>query len=415
VQAIGTGYTGMGILISRATGATLQNCDVVGWDEGMRLSGNVNWSGNRLEVNHIGAVLGKDKDGANFNWAGLGSANSFEANDVGWYAFATTNGALINCGVLGGQIAAPSGKSKIGYEIQSAQQLVVIACSVTGYFTTAGIIIEGFKQKGMMIFCEAYNSEPGAKVWDVRESVSAEHESLGSGDFEFIGCNYKPRPDWQTAFWSLRNHGMVQYLGQVDYLNPMSVGKNLRGTNVCAAGAAFANVTFTAQIVAAGTQLNSVTATAGAGLADGTYYYVQTIVTMHGEVSSGSSYEKTVVCGGGNNQVTVVFNGSGGVLGYKRRVYRGTTPGTYDGYYEMPLNSDVAFVDIGGAFTEARSAPRTGVNASSMIEPDANYQVWLTPTWNTTWWITNVATTGFTANFGIAPGSNSNFGWLIVR
>lgn len=49
-------------------------------------------------------------------------------------------------------------------------------------------------------------------------------------------------------------------------------------------------------------------------------------------------------------------------------------------------------------------------------EPDTNYGVLITPTWDTTLYVTNKATTGFTANFGTgAPGGGGFIDWATHR
>ncbi len=136
-------------------------------------------------------------------------------------------------------------------------------------------------------------------------------------------------------------------------------------------------------------------------------------MTEHGECNAGS--EKTVAVGGANNSVTCAFFGMT-ADGFKRRIYRGTQSGIYDGYYETALNSNANFVDVGGAFDGVKSPPSAGVDGTSMIEPDADYAVIVTPSWLTTCRVTGKATTGFTVDFGTAtPDANQTFDWLIVR
>ncbi len=49
-------------------------------------------------------------------------------------------------------------------------------------------------------------------------------------------------------------------------------------------------------------------------------------------------------------------------------------------------------------------------------EPNATYGVTITPAWGTTVWVTNRATTGFTANFGtVAPGGGSTMSFTTYR
>ena len=112
-----------------------------------------------------------------------------------------------------------------------------------------------------------------------------------------------------------------------------------------------------------------------------------------------------------NNQVTIAFFGITGPP-VQRRVYRGTTSGLYEGYFDAPW----PFVDSGQAFTGIKSPMYPGFDAeTSMQEPDANYAVLVTPAWNTTTWVTDKATTGFTVHFGTAPGSDSVLDWFMVR
>ena len=50
------------------------------------------------------------------------------------------------------------------------------------------------------------------------------------------------------------------------------------------------------------------------------------------------------------------------------------------------------------------------------VEPNATYGVTITPAWGTTVWVTNRATTGFTANFGtVAPGGGSTMSFTTFR
>ena len=50
----------------------------------------------------------------------------------------------------------------------------------------------------------------------------------------------------------------------------------------------------------------------------------------------------------------------------------------------------------------------------SVILPSTNYAVYVTPQWNTSYWITGKTTTGFTINFGTAaPTGGSALDWVI--
>src|SRR5439155_10738411 len=130
----------------------------------------------------------------------------------------------------------------------------------------------------------------------------------------------------------------------------------------------------------------------GGTLGPAIYYYVASVVTSHGE--SGAFGEKSVSLSKVNNAVLISFYGMN-PDGFKRLVYRGTQPGVYDGYYELPLNSSAEFLDIGAPFNGKKSPSLS--DDTSMIEPDSNYAVLVSPNWNTSVWITAKTTTGFTA------------------
>ena len=209
----------------------------------------------------------------------------------------------------------------------------------------------------------------------------------------------------------MQRHGRFQYLAQTDYLNSAKEGKNLRGKDIVVTEAATTKaIAFTAAKTAGGSAINTATATTGGALAANTYYYICGAVTAHGE--SQTSSEKTVVISGGNNATSITFNAITDD-GYKRHVYRGTASGVYDGYYELPLNSDATFLDVGGAFDGLKG--NSLVDDTSMIEPDADYAVIVTPNWSTTTFVTAKATTGFTINFGTAAPASATVDWFIVR
>jgi hypothetical protein len=191
-------------------------------------------------------------------------------------------------------------------------------------------------------------------------------------------------------------------------------GRNLRGKNVAvAAGVTSVAVGFTAAKTSGQAAIHSARASRGAGrLAAGRYYYVASLVTGHGETSATA--EKTVVIAEASNQAELSFYGGGGT--WKRRVYRGRAPGVYDGYYETAVGANT-FVDTGGPFTGIKRPMADGVDAETdQTEPDADYAVVVTPSWNTTTYVTRKATTGFTINFGNAsPPTGGTVDWMIVR
>ena len=187
----------------------------------------------------------------------------------------------------------------------------------------------------------------------------------------------------------------------------------MRGKNIpVPTAASTTTIAFTSQHGAGITAINSVRATTGGSLGPGTYYYLATAVTGRGETAGTA--EKRVVVSGRNNSVAITFFGMK-EDGFKRRIYRGRQPGIYDGYFETSLNSNATFTDIGGPFSGRRSPPTAGIDETSMIESDANYAVLVTPSWNTTQWVTGKATTGFTINFGTPAPAGGTVDWFIVR
>lgn len=51
----------------------------------------------------------------------------------------------------------------------------------------------------------------------------------------------------------------------------------------------------------------------------------------------------------------------------------------------------------------------------TIAEPDASYAVLVTPSWLTTFRVTNKATTGFTVEFGTAAGASDSIDYAILR
>src|SRR5690606_22330188 len=66
------------------------------------------------------------------------------------------------------------------------------------------------------------------------------------------------------------------------------------------------------------------------------------------------------------------------------------------------------------ASTTATTGSFTPVDESG-YEPDTNYDVFVSPSWATTWHVTAKATSGFTINFGTAASSGAEtVAWMLV-
>jgi hypothetical protein len=85
--------------------------------------------------------------------------------------------------------------------------------------------------------------------------------------------------------------------------------------------------------------------TSGGSLADDTYYYVVTAIDPYGEGKLSNETAETITGGGGAGKVNLTWTDIADATLY--RVYRGTTSGSYTGYYETATNS---FTDTGAAF-----------------------------------------------------------------
>lgn len=46
---------------------------------------------------------------------------------------------------------------------------------------------------------------------------------------------------------------------------------------------------------------------------------------------------------------------------------------------------------------------------------DTTYLAWISPSWNTTWWVTNKLSTSFRVNFGTSPAPGDRFDWCLLR
>lgn len=78
-----------------------------------------------------------------------------------------------------------------------------------------------------------------------------------------------------------------------------------------------------------------------------------------------------------------------------------------DAFNCMPENVGINAAVIASATSLAVTLPTA--------EASASYAVSISPTWNTTYWITNKLNTGFTINFGTAPASASTLDWSIKK
>jgi hypothetical protein len=156
----------------------------------------------------------------------------------------------------------------------------------------------------------------------------------------------------------------------------------------------------------------AVVSDAGSTLVPGTYHYAVTLHGPRGETgidsldTENNNYRSVAVAAG--QRVDMSAHG-GSPFTY--RWYRGSQLGRFDGYFETTSSS---FSDTGQPFT-GRDMPSRFTGIPSSEEPDDNYAVVATPNWNTTIWISDKETTGFTVNFGTAAPPGAVLQWLLFR
>lgn len=394
----------IGILASSHT--QIIGCDIANFDHGIRAYGTtVNITGCRLEVNNTALMLGMDATGASHQLSRSSiTGNSMEANDTAVDVVSMTASQIGAVGIQG-SVNSPTGQSKLGIYVRAASHSEINSVVANGSFSAAGIRVGGGAILGFKNV-QVSNALAGARTWEVQGNL---------GNLRFENCNYRERPDdpGANAYVDYARGLVTHSIRQIDNLTPGREGRNIRGIAVPVTQTKTSVViSFTGAHTSSEAAVKTATAATGGTLAPGTYYYTATIVTPRGE--TGASSERSVVVGGTNSTVTVTFTGTT-PDGWKRRVYRGTAPGVYDGYFETPLDSSTSFSDTGQTFTGRKSPAIAADGETDMREPDANYAVIVTPNWGTTAWVTAKATTGFTIHFGTSAPAGASVDWFIVR
>lgn len=407
-----------GIGIYSGGGAVIRSGKVSGCDDGIRVIDTASETilqALDIEVNKTGIRFGVDETGANNNFSGSLINVRGEANDTFLYVqnFGGTMAGVTDHGSTG----APSGQSLYSLRVAGGLSGVILNSNFGGGTQSVAAVrcestatLSGLR----LINTTATNGFAGGKpVWDCPVGLaSLDWDNINAAGGRSI------RPDDATISGQRAHRdGVFQRFSGIDYTAADVEGKNVRhkAMPVAASATSLVIVFFPST----GGQISSATATAGGTLPNATYFYCQTVVSAHGEgVGTCGSNEKSATTSGANNSVTIVLsavNGVGGRTGYRRRIYRGTATQVYDGYFERPLNDDSNFVDTGSVvFTELRSINLQTSN--DMIEPDANYNVFVACNWNCGWWVTGKATTGYTIQFNTpAPSGGGTVDTFYVR
>jgi hypothetical protein len=390
----------------------------------------------RLEVNAIGVKLG----GSNLNfdtWNGTiftGGSLAFggtmedvttESNFVNWDCQQTTGARILNCGSTGftGGVAGPGGRNygKTGVIVRSGVRNDTIfenfSDGVSGYD-------DGFIMQGTPTIIGA--GSPRLSGESSPFSVAASAISL-----KRYVANRRLN-DGLTArqrTTSYESQMVVRGLTELDIKSANAFSNNLGNTQLCATGDTATAVAFMGGLTGGEAAYGSFPAGVADGastLATGTYAYASTIVGIGGE--TGITWEVNKPYAADNNfrsvaimagqRASMAFYGiPGGGARFKRRIYRfDTVNNRFQGYWEFPATQGT-FNDIGQAFDGEGVPPPQGSQIMAKSEPDAAYQVLITPSWATPYYVAaaDKLTTGFTARFVTAAPAGASFDWMLLR
>jgi hypothetical protein len=382
--------------------ASVRDCDVVGHDIGIDFVGVCNnIHGGRFEVNKTAIkTIGAQR-------CSLGGM-SFEANDTA-LDLQLLISSHVSAFVAQGTGNAPAGMSQVGMAVSGCYNTTFSGITMGGQHNDAAIKLVG--NINCTFLGVRASNVAGKRIWDVQANLQAS---------TFLDCFFQPHGTGssETSVDRLIGPAAMMGISQLDLVNGTVQAKNFRGKAVpVTAAATFKDIVFPPAWGSGSADINTATAGTGGTLAAGTYYYRASLVTETGE--TGVNLERSATVDGvTTNAVDLLFYGVAPVSGgsFRRRVYRGTAPGVYDGYFDLPVNGGATWKDTGAAYTGLKRP----IQSSSLAplagpEVDANYAIFASPAWNTAYWITAKATTGFRINFATPPGADSSVDWLLVR
>jgi hypothetical protein len=169
VQFNGSAYYGsnIGLLVSGGRGCIVEQCDFIGWREGLRAAGSgLMVYASRFEVNHIGMNLGVDPNGnssplMDSSFAGI----SMEANDHHIIVQDCANCSFAGIGTQGSS-NAPSGMTIDGLVVHTCQDCTFSAIGMGGAYSYASIIVSNAASNLLFDDCSASNGL-GGNTWAV--------------------------------------------------------------------------------------------------------------------------------------------------------------------------------------------------------------------------------------------------------
>ena len=417
--------------------ATISSVDVTGFGCGVRLTARGNeLHGGRFEVNIYAIIIGGGRinyDQGTTGWQNVwtSSANhisglSFEGNGYGIDVRDARATSVTGCELQGShyppESISPQSNSIVGLRIAGAitsRTVQVDGCSFGGAFEQGAIINHS---RIPLTRITGSNSRAGKAKWRGQFQPLSKFNDADLQSFHFIGTSLferatKNRHATATAFHDLMLPGITglnikDIAVSGDAQGGPVFAKNLGGVASPTTSATSVSVLFVGEVSNGSVAFNQKPTAGGSGgtIPPGTYYYATTIVAANGESSTFSGSEGSAAVTAGQ-EVSMTFYGTS--VPHKRRIYRGTAPGLYNGYWENAGSG--AFTDDGTrAFDGLGEPPKAGV-IPSRHEDDAEYQIIATPSWATTVHVSAKATTGFTLNFGTAAPEGATCAWLLFR
>jgi hypothetical protein len=229
-------------------------------------------------------------------------------------------------------------------------------------------------------------------------------------------------------------------------------GNNLRGLNVAVTAAASTSTLSFATRTYSNPTSFSLAQSTGGSLALGAYFVrVAGRPVLGGPVLALS--QQTITLTGSNNAIQINCSGLKKAPFYLEgfTIYRGTTTNVYTTRYDVVPNMDWHGMGGGGfdekpvkdlgttlsmattatslawGYPDPASVTATGghpswtgsqwtVQDETGWEADVNYEIWIAPSWQTTWRVTAKRLNGFDVEFAVpAPTGGGTYSWLMVR
>jgi hypothetical protein len=424
------------------------NCDIAGCGTAIRAWGSVSVYGGRIEVNglafHLGdRCIGEGGNNQPYAWScGAIEGITLEANHTGIEALAMNDARIANISSYSSangpahRTAPYNGYGDFGLKV------------FTG---NSGSIIEGITMVGSYM---KYAYDIAATYYGQIRSVGGVNtvvpttsvvRPIGIHKTNMMNTNQAQRHIFDVDTWDKSSallvdddryashigNLLIPALVQPDQTKAPVYGRNLSGTLAVANGATTATYTFMTEQGGGNAAYSgdiSAVAQPGSSLAPGTYYYAATLVGPRGESGTngpftippavtpgaGSTYQSIVIAA--NQKASLPTYGQGAVgPRLRRRYYRGTVLGLFDGFWDDIATSTTFFDDGTRAFDGVGYPPGVGAVVPTQVETDANYFIQVSPTWATTWYVSAKSTIAFTITFGTAAPSDQTVGWLMYR